>query len=284
MNPLCPRCGAAVPVGAPTCPFCGMATAYGHAAAFRAEEEERARRAHAEHARQRTELMARAELDAAAQQSLLWSLGAVVLCCVPGPQIMALVRFAAAKKTAAALGAPVPAKATAGMVLSIVSIVLGVTLVTWSLVRADSLEKKATKRIAELDAITARSDAALLDRGTACALAERYVLANGFGGDRGYSFEAFECVGKLTAAGERAELEDFRFANESSHERSVVSVCMKRGAKWFVAEIVKGRCATEDAPPPAESASARPSATARPSAAPARASASAPATKASAHR
>ncbi|MFO0670624.1 MAG: hypothetical protein U0235_13500 [Polyangiaceae bacterium] len=223
---------------------------------MQATEAERARQAHAEHARQRAELMARAELDAAAQQSLLWSLGALLLCCVPGPQIMALVRFAAARKAARALGVPVPAKATTGMVFALVSIVLGVTTIVWSIVRADTLEKQANKRLAELEPVVARAESPLLDRGTACGLAEQAVLKDGFGGERGYSFEAFECVGKLTATSERATLEDFRFKKESNDENLVVTVCFKRGAKWYVAAVSKGPCGDSDGSPDAGGAEA----------------------------
>jgi hypothetical protein len=230
----------------------------------RAVEEARAREARAEFERQQALALGKGEIQAHAQASLLWSLGALVLCCVPGPQIMAIVRYMSARAASRRLGLPMPAKGTAGLVLAVASMLAGVAFLTWAFIRSDDLEKKATARVAAIDAeLASKPSAPILDVATACALAERYALTEGYDGNKGFYLTRFECAGKLSADAERAELEDFVFAQESNSKKYRRSACFKRGSKWYVTSLAVGRCPTAGGSTPAvATASSPPAATA----------------------
>src|SRR5437868_3239073 len=129
MIPKCPQCGATVPQDAHVCPYCQAPTAYGIAMRQRADEDARQRAAWAEAAKLRDVQAGRDELEQISKQSLMWSAAAVVLCCVPGPQIMGIVRFLNARTLAKKLGVDVPGSATAGGAISIASIALGIGLI-----------------------------------------------------------------------------------------------------------------------------------------------------------
>ncbi len=223
----------------------------------RALEEARALDARAQFERQQVMVRARGQLDGLAQASLLWSLGALVVCCVPGPQIMALVRYAAARAAARKLDVAVPGKATAGLAIAVLSIAVGVTFVTWAIIHSEDLKAKAEARVIEIDKqLAARPPSAPLDAVTACAVAERHVLTDGYDGKDGHLFGRFECAGKLTVANDLAELADVSFQQDSnSKKKNRVNACLAHGSKWYVSALSEGRCPLST---PVVSASATP--------------------------
>lgn len=244
MSSLCSRCGATLAAGALTCPFCATPTPYGEAVQVRTNAEERARHEQDAAAQQRAQAAARSELDRTAQSALLWAIASVVFSCVPLLALVPLFRYGKARTLAAQAKLPVPAKATAALGLALISIASGTLFIAWALVRADSMEKAAAARIADLDKQSAAgAQAPLLTQPTACALAESYMLANSYEGNSGYNFTRFECNGRLAASGDSAQLDDFRFGDQnSSDKRYDTRVCFKHGAKWFVSAVGQASC------------------------------------------
>jgi hypothetical protein len=234
----CQECGAVLDPSALACPYCRAPTPV--AARARDEEQRRASYEAAQHAyaAEHERRVGLDRLERAASTSLWTSLGSIILCCVPVLQAVSIAMYLRARSTAKALGVPVPAKATAGLAVSLATLLGGGAFMTWAFLRDRALATAAEERIAVLEKQTAASaQATSLDAPTACALAELHTLRDGFGGERGHNLTSFQCVGRLTVQSDRASVEDFRFRAESHDKKFTATVCLKRGAKWFVSEM-----------------------------------------------
>ncbi len=244
MNPTCTQCGAHLPPEALECPVCRQVTAKGAAARVYSPNLAVQQAAYDQHRRVQTDANEADELRSAANQAFLYSLLSLVLCCVPGPQIAALMRYSTARALAKRLYAPVPLKATLGLVFSLASIVLGFTVVIAGYVEGNQALSVKKQRLAELDKLTMNADVPTMSHELACALAEQYALNEGYDDHSGDDLSKFSCAGKLSSEPERAELVDFRFRdNEGIGDASFnVSVCFKRGTRWYVSEFSHARC------------------------------------------
>lgn len=237
----CSRCGATIDPLALACPFCKLTTPAGVMAEERRREEARVRAGYEAHASVHRQHAEHRRLMGTANQALVFSLLGIVLCCLP-TGIVGIVQGARARAMAKAANVPPPGRATVGLVLGIVSIVSSIGFIVFIELGVQEDKKVANARIDAIEAsVGARAANAALERDVACGLAEQYVLRNGFGGNRGYSIAGFDCPGRVrVTSGEAAELDTFRFTHGSSDKFETVA-CFKRGAKWFVADVVDAK-------------------------------------------
>jgi hypothetical protein len=236
----CAQCGAMIDPLALACPYCRFTTPAGVVAHQRAEQERQSQAQWHAHAHYQHQVVANRRLDSASTQALVWSLVGIVLCCTP-MSVVGIVMGARARTIAAQTSAPVPGKATAGLVLGILGALWSLGFFGWAMIQSQMDEEATGERIAAIEKrVGAKASQAALSHDTACDLAEVYALRNGWAGNRGQSLKDFECVGKLTPTGDRAELEDLQFRHLGSSYR--VHACFKRGAKWYVTELRDGAC------------------------------------------
>jgi hypothetical protein len=236
----CAQCGAMIDPLALACPYCRFTTPAGVAAHQRAEQERHSQAQWHAQAQYQQQVVANRRLDSASTQSLVWSLVAIVLCCTP-MSVVGIVMGARARTIAAQTSAPVPGKATAGLVLGILGTLWSLGFFAWAMIQSQMDEEATGERIATIEKqLGDKASQAELSHDTACDLAEVYTLRNGWAGNRGHSLKDFECVGKLTPTRDRAELEDFQFRYLGSSYR--VHACFKRGAKWYVTELRNDAC------------------------------------------
>ena len=101
-------------------------------------------------------------------------------------------------------------------------------------IRADNARFAARKT--ELGRqIAAHPAGPALEHSFACALAEQYVLSNGFDGSTNTgTFSDFECAGSVTVLNGRAEMPDFKFKVSSNGAQKTATMCFKQGERWFV--------------------------------------------------
>ena len=244
MNPTCTQCGAHIAPDALECSVCRQVTAKGAAARVYSPNLAVQQAAYDQHRRVQADANEADDLRSASNQAFLYSLVSLVLCCVPGPQIAALMRYSTARALSKRLYTEVPLKATLGLVFSLCSIVLGISAVITTYAVGDHALTEKKKRLHELEKLTMNADVPTMSHELACSLAEQYALNEGYDGHSGDDLSKFSCAGKLTSSEERAELVDFRFRdNEGVGDASFnVSVCFKRGTRWYVSEFSHARC------------------------------------------
>lgn len=241
----CPHCGAQIDATAVECPFCKVQTQYGVQQRYQQEQFASQQQQWAAQEQARIRGMRMVELEGIASRTLGFSLGGLLLCCVPlgGLGIWQGLR---ARTLARELGVDVPGRGKLGYVLSIVSCVTSVVIITWAMIQSHYDQEDASERIAKLEKrVGPKVASPTLDQNTACGLAEIHLLQNGWNSHPGYSLERFQCVGKLSPLGtDGADLEDFRFG-WGSNDKYEIDVCFKHGAKWYVSEVRKGRCVSK---------------------------------------
>lgn len=238
--PKCLQCGALIDPLALACPYCRFTTPAGIAAKQREEHEARVRAQWAEHAQHQHQIAGSRRLDSTATQSLIWSIVGTLLCCLP-VGVVGIVMGVRARTMAAQAKVDVPAKATVGLVLGIFSCVSSLAFFTYAMISSSMAKDDADERISAIEKrIGTKSSSAVLDRDTACGLAEIHARQRGWAGNEGYTLEHFECVGKLTTHADEAELEDFRFQHHSVPYQ--LHACFKRGGTWYVSEMTDGEC------------------------------------------
>lgn len=247
----CNRCGAELPFDAWECPYCRTLTAHGFA---RREAEAAALRAQAEADRARDHSFAeaqRAEAERSLQRSsrhaLLWSLGSLVLCCSP-LALVGLVLGFRSRALARRVGLVIPTTATLGIVLALTQMALfgaAIAFAIYSQIQIDA-------RLEQIDReLGTKPEQPVLSQPTACALAERHLLQNGYGSHSEVSIERLRCDGALEQTATSAELKSLEF--KAGDENVRASVCFTRGARWSVTGIQERGC-SEPAPVPSSSA------------------------------
>ncbi len=258
MSTKCAQCGAGLAPGALVCPYCQVPTP--GAAAHEAEERRRAEW-HQAHAAQAAAYSAQAShlergakiarMESAATTSLAMGIVSVVICCPPVFQAISVAMYFRARALARELATSVPARATAGLATSILSIAMFTAFMAWAMIRDSQLRSEADARATLLERQTSGMvTAPALDHATACGLAEMYVLRNGYKAEQGHRHEAFQCAGRLEQAEGTASLDDFQFQVESNHTQRKVTVCFRRGERWYVQDLREGSCAGERTPTP----------------------------------
>ncbi len=225
----CAQCGAMIDPLALACPYCRFTTPAG-VAAHQQQQAQAQWSAHAQHAHFAA---ARARLGATATQALIFGILGILLFCTP-LGIVGIVQGFRARSMAREAQAPVPGTATAGLVLAFLSLftsIGGIILID----RATEEDKaNAEQHAAAIDKrLGDRPSAAVLDRDTACGLAEAHVYREGADGVANFNVRSVECFGRVQVTGEgRAELDDVRV--KDSTKKHEVKACFKRGGKWYV--------------------------------------------------
>lgn len=181
-------------------------------------------------------------LQGTSNQSMWWSIAGLVVCCLP-LAVVGFVQGVRARGLARTLGAPLPAQALTGLVLSAMGGLASVAFVTFAILSNNEDKAAADARIQVLEAQTnVPALAAGLTQPTACGLAEAYALKTGVPGHAGPTLAHFECLGRIAVTGDRADLENFRFRHGSSNGVLDRHVCFKRGARWFVTSLQDAPC------------------------------------------
>lgn len=244
MTPIkCAQCGALVDPLALACQYCRFTTPAGVAAHQRAQAEAEQRAHWHAHAHLTQQATTNARVQSSSNHALIWSIIGTVLCCLP-LGVVGIVLAVRARSLAKRLGTPPPARATLGLALGIVSSVLSVAFVVYAIVQSEHDKEEAGKRITTIEQELGPAPSAhVLERSTACGLAEIHALRTGWDGRQGYALEGFECVGKIRLQRNRATLDDFRFRiGNAPNKRFDVNVCFKRGAVWYVSDMRVGAC------------------------------------------
>jgi hypothetical protein len=240
----CPRCGANVAPTEPACRYCGAPSPEGaellREEQIRAEAQAAALEAHLEH----DEARALAALQANASLAFKWAL-AGLFCCIPIPAVVALVLAIRTQNAARRHGNVIPGRATAAVVISIVSLLffvgVGVTLLVDSHLKG--------RRTQELQDVVGRTwTSPVIDQVTACSLVELKLIQDGFDGTSWTLGDRFACPGKLEQHGERAVLHDAEAKIGSGGEKRLTA-CLKRGERWMVEKVIREGEACEPVAP-----------------------------------
>ena len=233
----CAQCGAMIDPLAHACPYCQFTTPAGVAA-----HQQRQHHAQwAAHATHQQMAAAVARMKSTSTQALVFGILGIVICCTP-LGIVGIVQGVRARGMAREANAPVPGTATAGLVLSILSIVTSIAGIYFIDKGAKEDKAAAEQRAAAIDQrLGKRPEAKVLDRDVACGLAEAHLLREGHGGKAGYYLEEIQCVGRLESTAEdRAEIDVMRA--KASGGGLEFRVCFKRGGKWYVSTTTTLAC------------------------------------------
>lgn len=233
----CERCGAGLPPDSEQCAYCGTISEPARAALAgeRARQEQFVRQASAQQAMLRQRALSASEQ--AAGRALLWGIVSFVLLCVPIlPSLLSLMAFKRSQKAAREAGADVPTRGKVGLWIALVSGLGSIAFWVWVIasVQADDARVDARK-MALTQQIAQRGNTATLDQPLSCALAELYILNDGFAGNTNVgSFRNLDCAGAVRVVKDRAELGDFKLATSSTSATVTATICFKHGERWFV--------------------------------------------------
>lgn len=240
----CERCGAGLAPNTEQCGYCGTVSAAARAA-LAAEAAHRAQQQQAMNAQVALlKVKLQGTTEQAASRALMWGLLSFVFFCLPIFSVLSFLSFKRAQTSAREAGTALPTRATVGLLCAVFTGVLFVAF--WSYVvvsmREDNARLEARK--AELaKQIAVHPEGPALDRAFACALAEQYVLSNGYDGTTNTGqFRDVDCAGAVTVLNGRAEMPDFKFRTSSSDAQKTVTICFKLGARWFVQEARATSC------------------------------------------
>ena len=240
----CERCGAGLPPNTEQCGYCG--TVSGPARAALAAEV--TRRAHEQATLNAQVAILKVKLqgttEQAASRALMWGLLSFVVFCLPIFNVLSFLAFKRAQASAREAGAPLPTRATVGLLCAVVTGILCVGFWIWIVIdvradnaRLDARKNELSKQIAE------HAEGPSLDHPFACALAESYVLTNGYDGATNTGqFRDFDCAGAVKVLNGRAEMPDFKFRVSSSGGQKTATICFKLGARWFVQDVRATGC------------------------------------------
>jgi len=240
----CQRCGASLPPSTDQCAYCGTVSE----PARRALQAEAARRLHAaaplvaQQAIART--VAQANVERAANRTLLWGVLALFFMCLPVPSVLAVLSHHRTKRLARDGGVELPTRAQAGYLLGLVSALGFAVFLVWVCVTVYQNDKQVAARKVELQKIiAAKGTTRALDHDFACALAENAILSEGFGGstDTG-AFRDLQCQGAVRVKGDRAEMPDFKLRTSATGAKLSAFTCFKYGNAWFVERLSPSDC------------------------------------------
>jgi hypothetical protein len=233
----CERCGAGLPPDSEQCAYCGTISEAARAALAgeRARQEQFVRQATAQQAMLRQRALSASEQ--AAGRALLWGIVSFVLVCVPiVPSLLSLMAYKRSQKAAREAGVELPTRARVGLWIALVSGLGSIALYVWVIagVQADDARVDARK-MALTQQIAQPGNTTTLSQPLACALAELFILSNGFAGDTNVGrFHDLECLGAVRVLNEHAELSDFKLTTSSTSPALTATICFKHGARWFV--------------------------------------------------
>jgi hypothetical protein len=222
------------------CPYCKFTTPAGVAAHQHHQAHAQHQAQWAAHASYVHTSVATARMKSTATQSLVFGILGIILFCTP-LGIVGLIQGVRARGMARQAQAPVPGTGTAGLVLSILSLITSITGIVL-LDRGVEEDKAAAEQraVAIERRIGNKASASILDRDTACGLAEIHVWREGDGKIAHHIAKSVQCMGKLRLEGDRAELDLVRV--KSSTDQNDSHVCFKRGDRWYVESFSSGAC------------------------------------------
>lgn len=236
----CAQCGAMIDPLALACPYCKFTTPQGVIAHRQQQAHAQHQAQWAAHAHHVQTSVAGARMKSTATQSLVFGILGLILFCTP-LGIVGILQWFRARGMAREAHAKIPTVATAGLVLSIVSLVTSVGGI--ALLNRDLAEDEAAaeKRAAAIEArLGSRPNATVLDRQTACDLAEAHIWREGDGRIANHLVRNVDCMGTVSVEGERADLDLVRV--KSSTQKYDSHVCFRRGGKWFVERVQSTSC------------------------------------------
>lgn len=232
----CAQCGAMIDPLALACPYCRFTTPAGVAA----HQQQQAQAQWSVQAQHAHFAAARARLGATATQTLVFGILGILLFCTP-LGIVGIVQGFRARAMAREAHAPLPGTATAGLVLAILSLftsIGGIILIDRDVQEDKAVAEQKAKAVEQR--LGSKPSASVIDRDTACGVAEAHIWREGDGNMPGYQTKAIECMGKLTLEDDRAEIDLVRVKDST---RSFDDhVCLKRGGKWYVERIGRTAC------------------------------------------
>ncbi|HET7544275.1 MAG TPA: hypothetical protein VFK05_30605 [Polyangiaceae bacterium] len=240
----CERCGAGLPPNGDQCGYCGTVSP----AARAALAAEAARQAHHRAALDAQVAVLKVKLQSsteqAASRTLMWGLLSFVVFCLPIFNLLALLAFKRAQTSAREAGTPLPTRATVGLLCAALTGALCVGFWIWVVIDMRANDARVEARKAELSKqIAAHPEGPTLDQPFACALAELYVLSNGYDGSTNTGlFRDVDCAGAVTVLNGRAEMPDFKFRVSSTEPQRSATICYKLGARWFVQDVRATGC------------------------------------------
>jgi len=240
----CERCGAGLPAHTDQCGYCGTVSGPARAA-LAAEAAHRAQQQQAMNAQVAlVKVKLQGTTEQAASRALMWGLLSFVFFCLPIFNVLAFLSFKRAQASAREAGSAMPTRATVGLLCAVFTGLLCVGSWIWMItdIRADNARIEARKT--ELTKqIAAHPEGPALDRPFACALAELYVLTNGYDGSTNTGqFRDVDCAGAVRVLNGRAEMPDFKFRTSSTDAQKSATICFKLGARWFVQEARATSC------------------------------------------
>lgn len=237
----CAQCGAMIDPLAHACPYCRFTTPAGVTARQHREAQAHHQAQWAAHAHHVNTSVATARMKSTGTQALVFGILGLILFCTP-LGVVGIVQWFRARGMAREANAALPAAATVGLVLSVVSLftsIGGFVLLD----RAVQEDKAfAAQKAAQAEQrLGNRANATTLDRDAACLLTEAYVWKEGDGNVQGYQVKSFECIGKLTMEGpDKADIDLVRVKDVSKTYQS--HACLRRGGKWYVERVSSIAC------------------------------------------
>ena len=236
----CAQCGAMIDPLALACPYCKFTTPQGVAAHHQHQAQQHHQAQWNSHANYVHATVANARMKSTGTQSLVFGILGMLLFCTP-LGIVGVIQGFRARGMSKAANAPVPGTATAGLILSAISLVTSVVGIV--LIDSGVQEDKAaaeTRAVAIEKRIGNKASATVLDRDTACGLAEIHVWRAGDGQIANHIAKSVQCMGKLRSEGDRAEIDLVRV--KSSTDQHDSHVCFKKGDKWYVERFSATSC------------------------------------------
>jgi len=179
----------------------------------------------------------------------LWSLGGFLLCCSPLALIGLVLGFRS-RALARRVGLVIPTTATLGIVLAITQMFVFAAALAFGIYAEIQLDARVEQLERELGT---KPDQPVLSQPTACALAERFLLQNGYGKNSGTSIENLRCDGALEQNATSAELKSLEF--KAGDEKVRANACFARGTRWSVSAVQELGCSERPAPAASSSAS-----------------------------
>ena len=231
----CAQCGAMIDPLAHACPYCQFTTPAG-VAAHQQRQHQAQWAAHATHQQMAAAV---ARMKSTSMQSLIFGILGMLIFCTP-LGIVGIIQGVRARGMSREVNAPVPGTATAGLILSILSIVTSIAGIYLLDKGGREDEAAAKQRAAAIEQrLGARPSAKVLERDVACGLAEAHVLREGHGGKAGYHYSDFQCIGRFESTEDRAEIDVIRAKYVDVVE---FRACFKRGEKWYVSTTTTLAC------------------------------------------
>jgi hypothetical protein len=148
------------------------------------------------------------------------------------------------------VGLVIPTTATLGIVVAVIQMLVFAAAIAFGI----HAQRQVDARLEALEReLGTRPDQPVLTQPTACALAERFLLQNGYAKQSETSIEFLRCDGALEQTAQSAELRGLEF--EAGDQKVRANACLSRGARWSVTAIQERNCSEPAVP--AASSSAR---------------------------